>query len=72
MANTEMVPIEGNLGKLLVDVVRRCQSTVAENLGLQEDQGEYLAIHHDSRHLMQSPNVTEQETAEQEEAVTST
>ena len=31
MVNTEMVPIEENLRRLLVDIVRRCQSTVAEN-----------------------------------------
>ena len=30
MINTEMVPIEENLRRFLVDVVRRCQSTVAE------------------------------------------
>ena len=31
MVNTEMVPIAENLRRLLVDVVRRCQSTVGEN-----------------------------------------
>ena len=31
MVNTKMVPIEENLRRLLVDIVRRCQSTVAEN-----------------------------------------
>lgn len=31
MVNTRMVPIEEGLRRLLVDVVRRCQSTVAEN-----------------------------------------
>ena len=31
MVNTEMVPLEENLRRLLVDIVRRCQSTVAEN-----------------------------------------
>lgn len=31
MVNTEMVPIEENLRRLLVDVVHRCQSTVTEN-----------------------------------------
>ncbi len=31
IVNTEMVPIEENLRRLLVDIVRRCQSTVAEN-----------------------------------------
>lgn len=31
MVNTRMVPIEEDLRRLLVDVVRRCQSTVAEN-----------------------------------------
>ena len=34
MVNTEMVPIEENLRRLLVDIVRRCQSTVAENFRL--------------------------------------
>ena len=31
MVNTKMVPIEEDLRRLLVDIVRRCQSTVAEN-----------------------------------------
>ena len=31
IVNAEMVPIEENLRRLLVDIVRRCQSTVAEN-----------------------------------------
>ena len=31
MVNTRMIPIEEGLRRLLVDVVRRCQSTVAEN-----------------------------------------
>ena len=34
MVNTEMVPIEENLRRLLVGLVRRCQSTVAEHYRL--------------------------------------
>lgn len=38
MVNTRMVPIEEELRRLLVDVVRRCQSTVAENFRVTRPQ----------------------------------
>ncbi len=33
MVNTEIAPLEASLKALLVDIVRRCQSTVAQNFG---------------------------------------
>ena len=33
MINAEMAPLEENLRAMLVDIVRRCQSTVAQNYG---------------------------------------
>ena len=38
MVNTKMVPIEEDLRRLLVDIVRRCQSTVAEKFRVTRPQ----------------------------------